>query len=243
MKLCVFINQKTNSLICLIFLCGVLYGGCASLPESKGSESKGGNDFQKQYRSYQGYVRAGHTALNKKRYIEAIDNYSKAIEISPFVASHYYHRGLAWYRKGDKKRAIKDLDKVTILDPRYTPAYVYRGLCRMKREEYREALGDYKSALRLKPKDASIHNNLAWLYATAKDEKFRDKIKALEHAKKAATLSKERNAEILDTLARAYFINGKVKEAVETQKKVVKLEPGNEAFRKNLGFYEKDMKK
>jgi hypothetical protein len=40
------------------------------------------------------------------------------------------------------------------------------------------------------------------------DESFRDKTKALEHAKKAALAIKERNAEILDTLARACFING-----------------------------------
>ena len=109
----------------------------------------------------------------------------------------------------------------------------------MKGGEYKEALSDYKSALKLKPKDASIHNNLAWLYATSKDEKFRDKIKALEHAKKAAELSKERNAEILDTLARAYHNNLKVKEAVETQKKAISLEPNNDKFKENLKIYEK----
>ena len=116
---------------------------------------------------------------------------------------------------------------------------MYRGLCRMNSGEYREALRDFKSALKQRPKDASIHNNLAWLYATAKDEKFRDKIKALEHARKAAELSKERNAEILDTLARAYFINGKLKEAIETEKKALKLEPGNEKFKAKLEEYKK----
>jgi len=84
------IQRKNDLILFIIFLVGVLSGGCASLPESKG-----GNDFQKQYRAYQGYVRAGYGALNKKRYIEAIDHYSKAIEISPFVASNYYYRGLA----------------------------------------------------------------------------------------------------------------------------------------------------
>ena len=235
------IQIKNHLVLFIIFFCWALYGGCASTPKSKESESRGRGDFQKQYRAYQGYVRAGYAALNKKRYQEAIDHYSRAIGVSPFVATHYFYRGLAWYRKGDKKRAIEDLDRVIILDPRHTPAYVYRGLCRMKRDEYREALGDYKSALKMKPKDASIHNNLAWLYATAKDETFRDKIKALEHAKKAAKLSKERNGEILDTLARAYFINGKIKEAIETEKKALKLEPGNERFKEKLEEYERVM--
>jgi len=228
------IQRKNGLIICILFLVGVLYSGCASL-----SEIKGGGDFQKQYRLYQGYVRAGYGALNQKRYKEAIDQYSKAIEISPFEASHYYHRGLARYRKGDKERAIEDFDRAIILDPRHFPAYIYRGLCRMKKGEYKEALRDYKSALKLEPKDASIHNNLAWLYGTAKDEKFQDKIKALEHAQKAVELSKESNAEILDTLSRVYHINGKVKEAVATQKKAIKLEPGNEKFKAKLEEYQR----
>ena len=110
----------------------------------------------------------------------------------------------------------------------------------MKKDEYRGALSDYKSALNLKPNDASIHNNLAWLYATAKDEKFQDKSKALEHAKKAADLTKQRNAEILDTLARVFYVNGKVKQAIETEKKAIELNPDNEEFKKNLEMYEKN---
>ena len=104
----------------------------------------------------------------------------------------------------------------------------------MKGGEYQGALNDYRRALNLKPNDASIHNNLAWLYATAKDEKFQNKLKALEHAKKAAELTKESNAEILDTLARAYYINGRVKEAIETEKKALEIMSQNEEFKKNL---------
>jgi cytochrome c-type biogenesis protein CcmH/NrfG len=90
----------------------------------------------------------------------------------------------------------------------------------------------------MNPKDANIHNNLAWLYVTAKDEKVKDNIKALEHAVKASALSDEKNAEILDTLAMVYFVNGKVKEAVDAEQKALKLEPGNERFKGNLKKYE-----
>jgi len=225
-------NTKISFIVSIFFLCWGLSGSSASSSERKRNE-----DFEKQYGTYKEYVRAGSLALNKKRYKEAVEQYNKAIEISPFVASHYYQRGQALYKKGDKGKAIEDFDKVITLDPRHAHAYVYRGLCRMKRGEYKAAVGDYLSALKLRPKDASIHNNLPWLYATVKIEKLKDKAKALEHAKKAANLSKERNAEILDTLAKAYYINGKVKEAVQTQKKALKIEPGNEAFKRNLEEY------
>ena len=111
---------------------------------------------------------------------------------------YHYYRGLAWYRKGNEDRAMEDFDRVIILDSRWHSAYIYRGLCRMKEGEYKEALKDYKGALNLKHDDAIIHNNLAWLYATANDENFRDKAKALKHARKAVALSKGINAEILD---------------------------------------------
>jgi len=234
MKLHHFINPKNTSLFLLLFLCVALMDGCASLAARRESD-----DFRQWHKEYQGYARAGKIAINKKKYREAIDHYTRAIELSPFEVSHYYYRGLAWYKKGNKKKAIEDFDKVIILDPRWRFAYIYRGLCRMKGGECREALSDYKIALKLKHDDAGIHNNLAWLYATANDEKFRDKARALEHALKAAELSKEKNAQILDTLARAYYINGKFKEAVEAEKKALELKPANQEFKERLKGYEK----
>jgi tetratricopeptide (TPR) repeat protein len=194
--------------------------------------------FSEKYRAYQGHVKDGYASFNKKDYQTAIDHYTRAIEMSPFEASHYYYRGLAGYRMGKEGKAIDDFNRAIILDARRSSAYVYRGLCREKRGEYTKALKDYSTALNLNPKDASIHNNLAWLYATSKDEKFQDKNKALEHAKRAAELSNEKNAEILDTLARAYFINGRVKEAIETERKAIELAPYNDGFKENLKVYE-----
>ena len=94
-------------------------------------------------------------------------------------------------------------------------------------------------ALNLNEADPVVHNNLAWLYALAKDEKVQDKAKALEHAKRAAGLSKEGNAEILDTLATAYFLNGHLKEAGESEKRALKLEPENKSYQEHLARYEK----
>ena len=64
-------------------------------------------------------------------------------------------------------------------------------------------------------------------------------VNALEHAKKAAELSKEKNAEILDTLARAYFMNGMLKESIDAENKALKLEPYNDEFKGKLKEYEK----
>jgi len=199
-------------------------------------------DFAQRYHAYQKAVNDGKTALDRKDYQAAIDNYTKAIEASPFVASHYFDRGVAWYRKGDAKKAEEDLSKAIILDPRLAVAYTFRGLVRMKGGDQAGALKDYNTALGLNPRDPSVHNNLAWLYATAKDEKLQDRVKALEHAVRAVEMTKEKNAEALDTLARAYFINGKKADAIETEKKAIELDPESKAFKENLAFYERESK-
>jgi tetratricopeptide (TPR) repeat protein len=199
------------------------------------------NDFADKYRAYKDYVQSASAAFQKKDYATAITNYSKAIEMSPFEVTSYYNRGIAYFKSGKEKEGEEDFDKVIIMDPRTSSAYVYRGLCREKLEKYKDALNDYTKALELKPNDAAGHNNVAYLYVSANDESFRDKVKALEHAKKAAALSKEKNAEILDTLARAYFINGQIKEAIDAENKALKLEPYNDEFKGKLKEYEKAM--
>lgn len=203
------------------------------------TSAQANDEFAEQYKAFQQYMKSASAAFQKKDYATAIINYSKAIELSPFEVSNYYNRGIAYYKNGKEKEAEEDFSRVIIMDPRMSSAYVYRGLCLEKLGKYNDALNDYTKALELKPNDAAIHNNIAYLYVSANDESFRDKAKALEHAKKAAELSKEKNAEILDTLARAYFINGQIKEAIDMENGAIKLEPYNDEFKGRLREYEK----
>jgi tetratricopeptide (TPR) repeat protein len=218
----------------IAFALCMAWGGCTSMPDRKADGS-----FSERYHTYQALSQAGYASINKKDYKAAIDQYTQAIALSPFVPADHYYRGLAWYKNGNNEKAIADFDDALLLDSHWVLAYVYRGLARVNRGEYAEALNDYAAALKLNEKDPVIHNDLAWLYATAKDEKFRDKEKALEHAKKAAELSKEGNAEILDTLAQAYFINGEIQEALEAAQKAVQLDSQNQGFKEHLADYQK----
>jgi tetratricopeptide (TPR) repeat protein len=201
---------------------------------------KADDEFAEKYKAYQQYIKSGQSALQKKDYPAAITNYSKVIEMSPFEINSYYNRGIAYFKSGKEKEAEVDFDRVIVMDSRMSSAYIYRGLCREKLGKYKDALSDYTKASELKPNDAAIHNNIAYLYVSANDESFGDKVKALEHAKKAAELSKEKNAEILDTLGRAYFMNGMVKEAIEAENKALKLEPYNDEFKGKVKKYEKE---
>jgi Zn-dependent protease with chaperone function len=103
------------------------------------------------------------------------------------------------------------------------------------RENYEETAAAYEKSLELKPDSPEVLNNLAWLYATAEKEGIRKPRKALELARKAADLS--RSAHILDTLAEAYYVNGRRDKAVEA------AEAALEIADKKRGYYERQLEK
>ena len=100
----------------------------------------------------------------------------------------------------------------------------------------------YERSLELKPDNPHVLNNLAWLYATCEDQRFRDPERALMLAKAAAAISAVPH--ILDTLAESYFINGYYEEAIAAETRALDLARDNrsyyesqlEKFRKALGY-------
>lgn len=87
--------------------------------------------------------------------------------------------------------------------------------------------------------DSTLLNNYAWFLATH-DAKLD---RALELARKAAALQPEA-AFILDTLGECLFRKGKIREAVETQRKALKLAPERqrEEMEERLRKFEKALK-
>jgi tetratricopeptide (TPR) repeat protein len=104
---------------------------------------------------------------------------------------------------------------------------------------YADAINAFQQALRLAPDLAEAHNNLAWLYATCDDPKYRDPRAALDHAQTAVSLTKWTQGDFVDTLAEARFVNGDYREAVEIQKKALALEPDNKELQEHMARYQK----
>jgi hypothetical protein len=71
------------------------------------------------------------------------------------------------------------------------------------------------------PKNANLHNELAWTIVDHKDVKTRDLNLVLRLAQHATELTKSKNAAILDTLARAHFELGDIDKALSWQEKAV----------------------
>jgi len=101
--------------------------------------------------------------------------------------------------------------------------------------DYEKTIHAYQKSIKFKSDNPRALNNLAWLYATCDDIKFRDPIKALELAQRAVELQKA--AHILDTLAESYYINGKYEEAVYAEKLALEL------AKKDRFYYKKQLNK
>lgn len=77
-------------------------------------------------------------------------------------------------------------------------------------------------------------NNYAWTLLSCQPESLRDATTALAYAQKAARMTNGEDANILDTLAWAYFLTGNRKLAIRTEEKALALLPSDSPMRAEL---------
>jgi Zn-dependent protease/Tfp pilus assembly protein PilF len=100
-------------------------------------------------------------------------------------------------------------------------ALTNRGLIESRRGNWQKAIEDYTEALRLQPKLASAHNNLAWLLATCPIDTLRSGQDAVEHATYACESTGWSKLNCVGTLAAAYAEVGDFQQAVSLQQRVL----------------------
>ena len=180
--------------------------------------------------------------MTKKDYDKAIEDYTEAIRLNPqFASAVLRKRALAQAEKKEYDKAIEDFTEVIRLDPQ-SEWFRHRGDAWADKREYDKAINDYTEAIRLDPKDAYALRDLAWLYSTCPNAKFRDGKKAVTVATQACELTGWKDGYKLNTLAVAYAESGDFEKALKYQKqaledKVAEKELGDK-WRMRLKLYE-----
>lgn len=90
-----------------------------------------------------------------------------------------------------------------------------------------DALNRYQNVLKLDPESVQALNDLAWLRATAPDEKLRNGTEAIRLAEQACRLTKYQQPIAIGTLAAAYAEDGQFNEAVLTSEKAIEIAQAN----------------
>ena len=197
-------------------------------------------------REEQPHEELGSYYLRQKKYDDAIQEFKEAIRLTEGDDRPRLELGLAYELKGDPQWAQVIFEQVLGRSPQTTEGqrllaanHVMMADLDDQQKLYADAIKNYQEALNLDHDLPEAHNNLAWLYATCEDQKFRDPKAALEHATLAVNLSQWKQGDFVDTLAESYFVNGDYQKAVEVQKKALALEPDNKELQEHMARYRK----
>src|SRR5262249_554236 len=99
------------------------------------------------------YYERGKTAMSKKEYEKAIDNFSNAIRIDTQFSQAFVARGNALLEKKEMDAAKRDYDEAIRVDSKNEYALSCRGYFLASSKEYQKAIIDYDECIRLNSKN------------------------------------------------------------------------------------------
>ncbi len=181
----------------------------------------------------------GQLLLEMKRPDDAIREFQEALRLNPGSQQAQLGLGFAYQTKGDLAKARPYFERALGKNPKSAEAQELLADLNAAQKQYAEAIARYNQALSLKPDYAVAHNNLAWLYATCDDPKFRNPAEALQHATRAVELTQWKEPNFTDTLAEAYYLSGQFADAVKTQTRTLAMAPANTEFQQHMARYRK----
>ena len=104
------------------------------------------------------YRNLGRDKVKNGNYIEAILDFTKAIELKTSYASAYYERASAKAKINDNKGAIEDYSEFIKIVPDYAQAYNNRGLAKRGTDErWINILNDFDKAIELEPNNSDFY--------------------------------------------------------------------------------------
>lgn len=95
----------------------------------------------------------GNRLMKEEKYEEAIQMYTKAINIDPRNPIFYCNRAAAFIRLNNFDRAIADSNLSLRYNPRYSKAFVRLGDAYFRLDKFKEAADAYQKALEIEPEN------------------------------------------------------------------------------------------
>ncbi|MEN9443577.1 MAG: hypothetical protein RIS47_467 [Bacteroidota bacterium] len=170
------------------------------------------------------------TVLHPEYLQDAIQDFSKALEIKPDYATALYNRGSANFDLGNFDEALKDINAAITADPLFGEPYLMRGMLRDRNNQLQEAIADFDKALSLDPNNEKIYVNrgVSKGKAGALDAAIADFDKALDIKPKSKTAYSNRGL--------AYFHAKKYEYSLADYNKAIALDNRFETAYANRGL-------
>lgn len=101
----------------------------------------------------------GYLYSEQGKHEDAIEAYSRSVDLKPNVVVPYNNRGNAKGELNQYEAAIKDFDKAISLNPDYAEAYINRGNAKDALGQLDSAMEDYDKAIALEPREVLAYYN------------------------------------------------------------------------------------
>ncbi|HMO24381.1 MAG TPA: tetratricopeptide repeat protein, partial [Candidatus Melainabacteria bacterium] len=115
--------------------------------------SVGSGSAEAQTENADSLVKQAISEAKQQKHIDAIRNYSKAINLSPEHHPAYFYRARSRKALADYQNAVLDYNFAIKLNPKSSLAYTERGWCLTKLDLPKRAMNDLDQALKLNPKN------------------------------------------------------------------------------------------
>jgi len=102
----------------------------------------------------------GNNLMRAEKFTEALDMYTKAIELDGTNPVFYCNRAASHSKMNNHHFAIEDCQRAIDMDPSYSKAYGRMGLANSSLEKHKEAVENFKKALEMEPDNESYKSNL-----------------------------------------------------------------------------------
>ncbi|HBO87892.1 MAG TPA: hypothetical protein DD620_04025 [Verrucomicrobia bacterium] len=136
--------------------------------------------------------------------------------------------GDIYFQDGDIENALETYQRILVIDPDNKPARSLIGLIYFNTSRYKDAVENMVALVEDYPEDFQTLNNLAWVYATSKDNAYRNAEKALELAQQALVLAPY-DHHVWSTLSEAYYVAGEYEKANRSILHLVNLATSSDA--------------
>ena len=100
------------------------------------------------------YKAEANEFFKQEKFQQAVDLYTKALELNPQKAVYYSNRSIANLRLENFGYALTDASKAIEYDNKYLKAYYRRAAAHMALGKYKVALKDYERVYKVRPNDA-----------------------------------------------------------------------------------------
>jgi len=157
------------------------------------------------------------------RFDEAFEHFSEALRLDPKDFRAHNNVGYSLASRGHVDEGMRHYLEALALNPDFADAHVNLGRALASQGRFEDAVRHLREARRAAPNWAVPMADLAWLLATAPDERLRQPDEAVRLAEQAAELTGRQNIAALDALAAAYAAARRFEEAVAAQESALAL--------------------